>query len=215
SNYAKESFGFFPRKVRTIYLGQRLKSLNLTKISKRENIVLSVGRVDPRKSYETLIEAIPLVNLQTNNVKFAIVGNTTEFQEYFNKLKKMVNRYSINNLVFTGEMTDEELVGIYSSAKIFVLPSLHEMFGLVLVEAMNFGLPIIANDITAIPEVVTKDVGILIEPKNAKMLADKIVYLIKNNEVLERMSLNAYERVKLFSWEKTYREYKKVLFSKH
>lgn len=213
SNYARKVFGYFTKKIKVIYLGNRFDDSITEGISKRENIVLCVGRVDPRKCYETLIESIPLVNSQIDGIKFVIVGNTIIYQDYFNKLEGMVKSHNINNLEFIGEITDEKLVSIYSKAKIFVLPSVHEMFGLVLIEAMNFGLPVIASNVTAIPEVVTEDVGILVKPKNEKMLSEKIIYLLRHPDVLEKMSRVAKERVKLFTWEKMYKEYKEVLFS--
>lgn len=86
----------------------------------------------------------------------------------------------------------------YSDAGIFVLPSLKEGFGQVLLEAIACGLPIISTNTSAIPEVVG-DAGILVEPRNSQALVEAIINLIENEE----LGKNGRKRVEEnFTWEK-------------
>jgi glycosyltransferase involved in cell wall biosynthesis len=107
---------------------------------------------------------------------------------------------------FTGRLTRDELVKRYSAAKIAVVPSLYEGFGLPAAEAMACGVPVIATTGGALPEVVG-DAGILVPPRNADALAAAIKQLLNDKQAQRRMSEAGRERVRQkFSWEQAARE---------
>ncbi len=212
TNYALKSYGFYKRKARVIYPGQNLSNVAIKKDKNddSQNIVISVGRIDPRKSYETLLQAIPFINREVKHAEFLVIGEKKTYPVYFQELVDLKNSLGIKNIRFIGEVLHKDLSWYYSRGKIFVLPSEHEMFGLVFIEAMAAGLPIISTNVAAIPEVVSRDVGMLIKPKDYKDLARKVVFLLNDESKRRKMSLAAFERSKKFSWERTFNDYERL-----
>jgi glycosyltransferase involved in cell wall biosynthesis len=112
------------------------------------------------------------------------------------KVKETVSASGLQNRVcFHGRVSGDELPNLYQSADIFVLPSYHEGYGMVVVEAMQFGLPAIVSNITALPELVRHGVnGLLISPGDVDGIARAIDQLSSSPEDRRRM---AAENVKL------------------
>lgn len=212
SNSPKEDLIKFhripPHKIKTIYNGiDKLKfaTLNSEMRPDRKNL-LFVGRLVPRKGVEYLIEAVWLIRGKGQDVCLYIVGKGEKGYEL--KLKRLVRNYGLEKEVkFLGFVSDEELGSIYSEADIFVLPSLIEGFGLVLLEAMAYGKPVVASDIGGVNEVVRdgKD-GILVKPKEPEGYAGAIIRLLQNDAFYNSCVSNVLDRVKHFSWEKCARE---------
>ena len=107
-------------------------------------------------------------------------------------------------VVFTGYISDEELIQLYNLCKLYVFPSWHEGFGLPALEAMACGLPCIVANNGGIGEYVTPETGFSIEPKSreylVETLTEKITTLIENKPLLQKMSAKCYERVEEFEW---------------
>ncbi|HHT9147190.1 MAG TPA: glycosyltransferase family 4 protein, partial [Candidatus Wunengus sp. YC61] len=114
-----------------------------------------------------------------------------------------------NSVIFTGYVPDEDLPGIYNLAEIFVYPSKYEGFGLPLLEAMSCGVPVIASNISSIPEVIG-NAGILVRSDEPVEFARKIYELLTDKELRAKMSSKGFERIKFFSWEKVAKETLKV-----
>lgn len=96
-----------------------------------EKLVLSIGALDKRKGVEFLIKAVPRISEEIKNVKVLIVGNGSEKRN----LENLAHDLNVDDKVFfTGYVSDEELVALYALADVFVLPSLYESFGLVLLK---------------------------------------------------------------------------------
>ena len=127
-----------------------------------------------------------------------------------NDLKELALQYDINEYIyFLGVRKD--VLELMRKAFIFVLPSRWEGFGLVLLEAMSVGVPIIATKVGGIPEVIEdgKD-GILVEPENPEELSNAILRLLDNKELRSLVSSNAYKKVK---GEYSIEKYTKTLLS--
>ena len=91
------------------------------------------------------------------------------------------------------------------------MPSIwDEPFGIVLVEAMSAGLPIVASAVGGIPEVVNNDVGRLVQPNDAEALADAIIELLKNDQLRARLSTGALKRSQIFTWDNTARKVEQI-----
>ena len=103
-------------------------------------------------------------------------------------------------IIFLGKIFHDKLPKYYHVADIFVLPSLYESFGIVFLEAMASGLPIISTNVAAIPEVVNKKVGILVRPKNVEELTEAILTLIKNEKRRRRMAKEGMKLARKFDW---------------
>jgi len=108
-----------------------------------------------------------------------------------------VEKEHLDNVYFTGSRNDVE--DIIPSCDILVLPSLSESFGLVLIEALACGKPVIGSNVGGIKEIITEDVGLLINPNDIKDLANAIDKLFSDNELMEKFKSNARNRAMDFA----------------
>jgi glycosyltransferase involved in cell wall biosynthesis len=98
------------------------------------------------------------------------------------------------------------LVAIIKSAALICYPTLLEGFGFPILEAFSFGIPVISSNTSSIPE-IAKDAAILVNPKDANLIADAILRVLNDNKLASKLNKLGLERVKIFSWEKTANEY--------
>ncbi len=169
----------------------------------REPIVLYVGLHEPRKGITHLLEAVARLRRECVPVRLVTVGGGPQLPE----LRRRALELGIGNYVtflgYVPDLNDETLPRIYSEADVFVLPSLREGFGFVLLEAMASGLPVVASDISSIPEVVG-DAGVLFPAGDAIVLAEAIRMLITNPDRRRELALKARRRVEMyFTWDRT------------
>ena len=197
-------FDISPTKVRVIPHGidpVRFSSEPEADVSDSVQL-LFVGEHEARKGIEFLLGAMDLLRNTRPETNLVAIGQGSTLRE----LKHLSNRLGIADRVeFRGYLPDPDgtrLPKAYSQADIFVLPSLQEGFGFVLLEAMASGLPVVATDISAIPEVMG-DAGILVPPRNARALASAIRILLDDPEKRKDMGRRGQERVAaLFTWDK-------------
>lgn len=169
-----------------------------------EKLVLTVCRLDPRKDIPTLVSAANIVYKINPKIRFLIVGDGIERE----KIEKQIETLHISNTVkIIREMPISP--AYFKACDIFVLPSLYEGFGIVFLEAMSAGLPIISTTAPAIPEAVGDD-GILIPPRKPKILAEKILQLTNNDWLCKDLTEKGYRRVKKYDWATLIKEYEKV-----
>ena len=108
-------------------------------------------------------------------------------------------------IIFTGYLPEQELVDFYNAAQVFVYPSMYEGFGIPPLEAMACGTPVIASNISSIPEVVG-DPGKLINPCNCKELEDALEALILDEGYCAELAKKGIARSGMFSWNRTGKE---------
>ncbi|MDP8248106.1 MAG: glycosyltransferase family 4 protein [Candidatus Tritonobacter lacicola] len=164
--------------------------------------LLFVGEVRPRKGLEYLIEAVAM--LKDMDIFLSIVGDLTFESDYYEALRGKARELEIEERVlFLGRVPSEELTAQYRSADIFILSSLLEGFGIVLLEAMSFGLPIIATKAGSIPELVEDGInGFLVDRASSVGLARAIKKLISDPALKKKMSVANLEKVERFdSWD--------------
>ena len=170
-------------------------------------IIISVAELHERKGLKYLIEAIPEVAAKFPNIKLVLVGEGPERPE----LEKLIKKLGIeNHVILTGRQ--KEIPKLLKCADIFVLPSKREAFGLVLLEAMIAGLPIIASDTGGIPEIIeNKKNGILVEPENSGKIATALIALISHPEKRKKLAAAGAEIVhEKFEAKKMAEEYGKI-----
>jgi glycosyltransferase involved in cell wall biosynthesis len=169
-----------------------------------KNIVLFVGRLAEEKNLELLIRAA-----KGSSYKFVLVG-TGPVREY---LEHMVGWMGLKNVVFTGYVPDSELPDFYSAASVFVLPSLSDTYGIVLIEAMSAGCPVIGVDVGGIPDVINGR-GILIRPRVSE-LRRAIENVIQNKKLRSKLKRKGRSFAKSLAWnrvaEKFIRLYEEVI----
>ena len=159
--------------------------------------ILSVGRLVKHKGHENFIRAAHELN-KTDNYNFVIAGNGPEY----NRLKKLcADLNMLNSASIKRNLTDGLLHKEFCRADIFALPSLEtlkgtEGFGIVLLEAMAYRLPIVASASGGIPEVLDNgNCGILVKPGNVDELVNSIRYLSNNLSNAQNLAEKAYERL--------------------
>jgi len=136
-------------------------------------------------------------------LKLVIAGKTGwKSEETFEEYNNSKNKESI---IFTGEISDRELVQLYNMATLFVYPSIFEGFGLPVLEAMRCGLPVIASKSSSIPEVLQHP-DLLFEPFDEKEICLKMDEILSNEGLRTYISNQCLSNAKKFSWDKTAKE---------
>jgi glycosyltransferase involved in cell wall biosynthesis len=162
--------------------------------------VLYVGGADPRKNLERLITAFGLLpkDLQST-YQLGIAGKFPDEQklELLSKIRKAGLR---DEVVFIGYAPDTDLQLLYSSCALFVLPSLHEGFGLPVLEAMACGAPVIGSNCTSIPEIIDRE-DALFDPEQPPEIANRMAEVLFNPALRQDLRSWGLERAKAFTWE--------------
>ena len=163
-------------------------------------IVLFIGNLIKRKNVNSLLEAKKIAN---SDYYLVIVGDGPLYK----KLKQKVNDENIRDVLFVGSRNDVEK--IIPSCDVLILPSFSESFGLVLIEALACGKPVIGSDVGGITEIINDDVGLLINPNKISSIAKAIDLIVNDEEFRLKLSANARNRSMDFSEVKIpYRELK-------
>lgn len=157
--------------------------------------LLYVGPLEERKGIKYLIKSMPQIVEEYPNAGLIIVGGGKK-----NDLENLTEQMDINHAVeFKGFIKEDVLADYYKSSDVFVFPSYLEGFGMVLIEAMACGLPVVSTTATAIPEVVG-DAGILVPPKSVDPLSNAVLKVLEESSNSE-VSETSLERVESnFSW---------------
>jgi glycosyltransferase involved in cell wall biosynthesis len=175
---------------------QKFHKIASSKIVSIENpiIIGTVCRLEKQKGISYLLLSMSSILAKFPTVQLEIVGDGSLLQE----LKEFSEKIGISNSVkFFGKFTD--VIPFYRRMNIFILPSIYEGFGIVLLEAMASGIPVVATQVGGISEVVTDGVsGILIPPKNPEAIANAVIKLIENPQIAESLVKEGYKRSELF-----------------
>ena len=153
-------------------------------------IVLFVGNLIKRKNVGALLEAKKIAK---SDYYLVIVGDGPLSK----KLRKKVEDENIPDVIFTGSRTDVE--NIIPNCDFLVLPSFSESFGLVLIEALACGKPVIGSDVGGISEIINEDVGLLVNPNDVSSISNSIDKLVDDEDLRVSLSRNARNRAKDFS----------------
>ncbi|BDB99838.1 glycosyltransferase family 4 protein [Saccharolobus caldissimus] len=165
---------------------------------KKEKKILVVSRIVERKGLYELILAISKINIK--DWKIHIVG-PIEDRDYYYKLLELINKLNLKDKIyFLGKISEEKLIEEYVSSQIFVLPSKTEGFSIARLEAMAACLPIVTTN-TGGSEIVKNCCGIIIPVDDINALSEAIQLLIHNDELREKFSRNACEKIKEYEWE--------------
>ncbi|MHA1762931.1 MAG: glycosyltransferase family 4 protein [Promethearchaeota archaeon] len=190
---------------------ERFNPKNNSKEIKKEfgdKLLLFSGLMIYRKRVPILLEAMTHVIKEIPDAKLILTGRGP-FLKTWIKLSKNLNLHE--NVKFLGFVDDELLLKLYASADIFVFPSELEGFGQVLLEAMASGTPVICAEQPPMSEIIENG-GLTFKINDPIDLANKIIYLLKNKEELDRLRKHGLEIVKKFHWLNIARCYEKYLF---
>jgi glycosyltransferase involved in cell wall biosynthesis len=149
---------------------------------------------------DILLKAWALVRSKDPNTKLIIIGGGTE-EDYY-KLKLMISKLSLtDNVIVTKFVSDTDLLKLLNESKVFVFPSRFEGFGLAPLEAMACGLPCIVTNIPVLKD-LHNNIVILVKPDNYKVLADRILELLRDRDLIKELSIRSREHAMEFRWER-------------
>ncbi len=201
-------------KVEVIYPGiSRNLSVNnklsMEDLSKKFGVsgkyILFVGTLQPRKNIKRLIEAFSKID---TDVSLIIVGRRGwQYEEILNAPEK----YNVKDkVIFLENVSDEDLPSLYKNAEFFILPSLYEGFGIPVLEAMNYGTPVITSNISSLPE-VGGDAALYVDPNDTMDIAEKMKKLLHDDNLRKQLVEKGKKQIEKFSWEKSARQTLAVL----
>lgn len=171
----------------------------------REPLMVFVGSLIERKGANYLLSALPTVFSSFPDVRMAIIGQGPEE----GALRKQAEALGISQRVlFVGPQSQDEVRNWLQRAQLLVLPSLEEGLGVVLLEALACGTPVVASNVGGIPDVITPEVGQLTPPGDPDALAGAIEEALSDEDAWASMSKHARMRaVNVFDWSRVAKEY--------
>ena len=160
--------------------------------------LLYVGRLEKRKGLIHLLRAYQKLTLHQDNLRLIVVGGGSLGKSE----RRFLGEYSSLDILFTGEISDNEKSRYFKSADIFCSPSIgQESFGIVLLEAMASGVPVVASDIPGYASVISDNKnGLLFEVENSDSLHAVLAELLISNELKNRLTRNASLFVRDVDW---------------
>ncbi len=174
-------------------------------ISPETICLLSVASNQPRKNVITVLKALKA--LKAKGITVHLLRTGPNLSEEF---KTFILNHNLSDCITDfGRPDNTTLTKIYNAADILVSPSLYEGFGMTLLEAMACGTPVITSNVTSLPE-VAGDAGILVNPTDVEGIVEAVCRLTNNPEYRKILIDKGFDRVKLFTWEKTAEQVAKI-----
>lgn len=170
--------------------------------------LLSVGRLSKPKNIPLLIESFKLITVNSQKkVELHIVGEGEERK----RISDLIKKEGLENKIFLhGSLLGKDLYDIYSYSDIFILTSECESFGLVLIEAMASGLPVVVSNITSVKNIITNNVTGLVVNQTPEDFAQAVEKLLDNPGLRIKIIRNGLKEVKKFDWNKIVRKFENI-----
>ena len=175
-------------------------------LSQTSKILLSVGRLEPIKGYDVLINALSFLNISDDfDVRLLIIGGDSKSQNELERLNSLKLKHGLSNQInFLGAIDHDELPIYFSAADVFVMPSAYETFGIAALEASACNLPVIAPQVGGLKSVVKHgQTGFLSVNKSPESLMHYLEILLKNKPLRELFGVNSRLHAMNYSWGKS------------
>jgi glycosyltransferase involved in cell wall biosynthesis len=151
-------------------------------------IVLTVARIFPGKGLIYLVEAARIVANEVPTVKFIVKASSSD-ERYEGRIRNLIHKHNLQqHFMILGGSPYSEMPKYMSAADVFVLPSISEGLGLVILEALATGVPVVASRVGGIPDILIHEHnGLLVEPRDAEGLAEAIVRILSDEKLRKRL----------------------------
>lgn len=174
-------------------------SLNAEEFSINKPFILAVGKLEPRKNLQRLIEAFEI--LQRDDILLVIVGPDGW---------AIPDKKPLRNVIMPGYVEEDQLIAMYQHAEFFIFPSLWEGFGYPLLEAMKYECATAASNRSSLLE-LAGDASLLFDPENIHSIKDTMETLLRDNDIKQHLINKGKEQVKQFAWKTYYQRLIKTL----
>ena len=168
-------------------------------VGEGQRMITAVGRLTKQKGFDDLIRAYPAIRSAVPGARLVIVGDGHMRAE----LESIAEREHVRDgTTFAGFVSDNELVTALRSSDVVVVPSHFEPFGIIALEAMASGVPLVVSRVGGLAEIVEDSVdGIEVEPNSPSAIAAATVRVLSDSELAARLSTRGLEKAKSYSWE--------------
>ncbi len=200
SSFGIEKNKIFKHKVVAIGHGVNTKIFKPLHNIAKENKILFVGKCEKRKGLDVALKVFSHLHEEIPNLTFVIIGNRNKYiMNLINKISPELQKY----IIFKSDLNVEELVQEYNSAKVLILLSRYDGWGLVVTESLACGTPVVVSTNTGAKVIVEKyNCGFVVDLKNINFIIDCMAKILKNDDKLREMSKNAQDAVKELSWSR-------------
>lgn len=192
------------KKITTIYPGVTIQKPDQQQIRKtirkynlKKPFLLTVGKIEPRKNLERLVDAFQNMNDET--IDLVIVGPKGWYEPQIS-----------SSIKYLGYVEDQDLYSLYASCLFFVYPSLWEGFGYPIVEAMKLGVPVVTSN-TSSPKEIAREAALLFDPLNTNDILHCLNTMKQNRKIREVLGQKGEKRSELFTWKNYYNTMVRVL----
>lgn len=182
--------------------GSRAEARGVLGMPVDERVILAVGRVEPLKGLDILIRAFAQLT-ERDGVRLVIIGGDESARPEFDRLESIASEVGVLEAVtFTGAVEHHLLPDYYRAADVVVMPSFAESFGLVAVEAMACGVPVVASRVGGLASTVADgQTGYLVPWRCPEPFAEKIELLLRNEPLRDALGAAGVERMRDYSWD--------------
>lgn len=207
----KEQRDFYQEltKTKCIYIpnGIEIKDDRFSELD--NNVLISIGRLSKEKGFLDLLEVVSYVKRIYPDIKLNLVGDGPEREKILKQIKQLNLE---NNVILHGYKSTEEINELLIQSSIYVMSSFSESFGLVLLEAAQFRIPLISFKNSGSNEIISNNWdGYLIEDRNKELMAKKIIELLKNKNRRIIMGNNAYKKCLRYDLKNIIVDWKKLI----
>lgn len=196
-------------KIHVIWNGLHLEKYKAVERLTDEMVVVSVGRFVYKKGFDILIKAFAAVVKRFPEAKLLMAGDGIEKW----KCVKLSEKLGISeNIIFLGQVLNSNISDVLSRGRVFVCPSRNEPFGIVVLEAMAMGIPVIATDSGGVREIIENDkYGYIVPIEDSGAMAEKIIEFLENRDKCNDFSNRGLNRVKDFSIVNVIEQYDTII----
>jgi len=173
-----------------------------------EKYIFSTGRIEYTKGFDLLIRAFKYVKQEVPDITLILGGGSlkpTELELRIRReLKELIEKLNlVGSVIQTGRIPNELLPIYYANARVVALPSRYDLFGIVALEALACGTPVVVSKYAGVSVYITEDVGYVCDPENPKEFSSKLVDLLTEEDKARQMGLNGRRMIEeKFTWEK-------------
>jgi len=195
---------------RTVFSGRGIEEVKAIrkKYGLPASFALYIASSLPHKNYERLLQAFKIEKASHKELKLVLIGARDYGHDIIKK--KIEELGLVGEVVFLGWLPFEDIPVIYSAADLFVFPSLHEGFGIPVLEAMASGVPVVCSNIEPLDE-VAGNAARLVDPLSAESIAKGMSDVLDSRQLRGRLVKDGFERAASFSWEKTAKDTLKAI----